>query len=454
MELIGGIPLVGPILVWILPFLVVLSIVVAVHELGHLLVGRWCGIKAEVFSIGFGKVLWSRTDRGGTRWQLAALPLGGYVKFLGDMDPASAGRVDDREIAPADRRRAFHNAALWRRALTVVAGPVANFLLSIVLFFAVALAGEKPSDEPVIAAIQAERAGDVVGLQAGDRVLRVGDVETATFGEMVNALSRTNGAPTKVLVERGGQTVETEARYVSPPLVTGLTPDGAAIGAGIRPNDRLLEIGGMPVGSAREVQLAIADLPQGQPVDFKIRRDGEVMDLTFTPKLRERKHPQTGEMEKIPFLGIAMQDMGIEPLMLPSTVGDAAEYAVVRVWRIVADTVLYLKEMLLHGADPSQLSGPIGIAKHSADAASQGALQFLFFVGFVSTAIGFLNLFPIPVLDGGHLVFYLAEAIRGKPNNEIVVRYGTMAGLSLLLLLMAYVTFNNDLGLGAWLGQG
>ena len=454
MELIAGIPLVGPVLVWIVPFLVVLSIVVAVHELGHLLVGRWCGIKAEVFSIGFGKVLWARTDRLGTRWQVAALPLGGYVKFLGDMDPASAGKADDGEIAPEDRRHAFHNAALWRRALTVLAGPVANFLLSLVIFFGLGLAGDRPSDEPVIAAIEAERLEDVTGLQPGDRVLSVGGVETATFGEVIDVLSRTNGQPTEVVVERAGETLAVEARYVSPPIVTGLTADGAAIGAGVRPNDRLLAVGGTPVASAREVQLAIAALPRGEPVEFRIRRDGEVTELTFTPKLRERVHPETGELEEIPFLGISMQDTGVVPAMVPSSVGDAAEYAVLRTWRIIADTVLYIREMLFHGADTSQLSGPIGIAKHSADAASQGGLQFLFFVAFVSTAIGLLNLFPIPVLDGGHLVFYLAEAIRGKPNNETVVRYGTMAGLSLLLLLMVYVTFNNDLGLGAWLDQG
>jgi regulator of sigma E protease len=454
MELIGAIPLIGPILMWILPFLVVLSIVVAVHELGHLLVGRWCGIRAEVFSVGFGKVLWSRTDRLGTRWQVAALPLGGYVKFLGDMDPASAGKADESDIAPQDRRHAFHNAALWRRTLTVLAGPVANFLLSVVIFFALGLAGEKPSDEPVIALINAERQEDVAGLQAGDRVLSVAGVETATFAEVIDALSRTNGAPTDVVVERDGRRLGVEARYISPPIVTGLSADGAAVGAGIRPNDRLLEVGGTPVASAREVQLAIAALPQGEPVSFVIRRDGEALDLTLTPKLRERVHPQTGETEVIPFLGISMADAGVAPIMLPSTVADAASYAVLRVWRIIADTVLYIREMLFHGADTSQLSGPIGIAKHSADAASQGGLQFLFFVAFVSTAIGLLNLFPIPVLDGGHLVFYLAEAIRGRPNNETVVRYGTMAGLSLLLLLMVYVTFNNDLGLGAWLDQG
>ncbi len=319
MDLIGGIPLIGPILVGIVPFLVVLSIVVAVHELGHLLVGRWCGIRAEVFSIGFGKVLWSRTDRLGTRWQLAALPLGGYVKFLGDMDPASAGKLNDAELHPAERRHAFHNAVLWRRALTVLAGPVANFLLSLVLFFALGLASEKPSDAPVIASIHPERQEDVVGLEAGDRVLRVDGVETATFAEVIDALSRTNGAPTELVVERGGQTVDIEARYVSPPIVTGLIADGAAIGAGIRPNDRLLEIDGTSVNSAREVQLAIADLPPGQPVTFKIRRDGEVIDLTFTPKLRERMHPETGELEEIPFLGIAMQDVGVEPIMVPST---------------------------------------------------------------------------------------------------------------------------------------
>jgi regulator of sigma E protease len=331
---------------------------------------------------------------------------------------------------------------------------VANFLLSIAIFFALGLAGDKPSDEPVIAAIHADRQEDVVGLQAGDRVLSVGEVETATFGEVIDALSRTNGAPTEAVVERDGRTLAIEARYASPPVVTGLTADGAAVGAGMRPNDRLLEIGGTPVGSARDVQLVIAELPPGEPVSIKIRREGEPMELTFTPKLRERAHPETGEIQSIPFFGISMQDQGVEPLMVPSTIGDAGYYAVLRVWRIVADTVLYVKEMLFHGADTSQLSGPIGIAKHSADAASQGWTQFLFFVAFVSTAIGLLNLFPIPVLDGGHLMFYLAEAIRGKPNSEIVVRYGTMAGLSLLLLLMVYVTFNNDLGLGAWFDQG
>ena len=162
MELLNSIPLIGPILFWVLPFVIVLSIVVAIHELGHLMVGRWCGIKAEVYSIGFGKVLWSRKDKHGTVWQVALLPFGGFVKFLGDMDPASAGQVDDSEMDPAERKHAFHNAALWKRALTVLAGPVANFLLSIIIFFGIALYSGKASDEPVIAEL-----GDLANRRAG-----------------------------------------------------------------------------------------------------------------------------------------------------------------------------------------------------------------------------------------------------------------------------------------------
>lgn len=453
METLGGVPLLGPILTMVLPFLITLSIIVAVHEYGHLLIGRLCGIRAEVFSVGFGKVLWSYTDRRGTRWQIAALPLGGYVKFLGDMDPASAGRADDADIPPEDRPHAFHNAALWRRALTVLAGPVANFLLSAAIFFGLALTGEKSSDEPVVAAITAENPQDVTGLQAGDRVIEVDGVVTATFAEVMDQLARTNGRLVPVLVERGDAMREVQVHYVSPPVVTSLVADGAAIGAGVRPGDRFMAIAGQPVTTARDVQLAIADLPPGEPVRFTVLRDGEPMDLTITPKLRENVHPETGELETIPFLGIGLQQTGIAALTVPTTLGESVRFSVLRVWRIVADTVLYLKEMIFFGADTSQLSGPIGIAKHSANAASQGPLTFLQFVAFVSTAIGLLNLFPIPVLDGGHLMFYLAEAIRGRPNSETVVRYGTMMGLSLLLLLMVYVTFNNDLGLGAWFDQ-
>lgn len=452
MDIFASVPLIGPFLGQVLTFLIGLSIIVAVHEFGHLMVGRWCGIRAEVFSIGFGKVLWSRHDRHGTKWQIAAIPLGGFVKFLGDMDPASAGKVAESELPPEARRHAFHNAGLLARTLTVLAGPVANFLMAIALFFAIAMTGHTASEEPVIAGIT-EQAGEVTGLAAGDRVLQVGETQVESFSGLIAALSASGGESIEVLVERDGRTVNVDARYASPPMVSSIEIGGAGFESGLRPGDFLLSIEDHPIASPRDAQQIILGLQSGAPASFTIRRAGEEMALAVTPALAERPDPETGEMRAVPFLGIGMQSTGIEPLLVPATISDAAQFAVWRLWRIIADTVLYLKEIALGGADASELSGPIGIAKVLSTAADQGIADYLTVIAFLSTAIGFFNLLPIPVLDGGHLMFYLVEAIRGRPNSEIVVRYGTMIGLSVLLLLMVYVTFNNDLGLGAWLGR-
>ena len=453
MDLLSSIPLIGPVLFWVLPFVIVLSIVVAIHELGHLMVGRWCGIRAEVYSIGFGKVLWSRTDKHGTVWQVAALPFGGFVKFLGDMDPASAGQVDDSELTADERKHAFHNAALWRRAATVVAGPVANFILSILIFFGIALYMGKASEEPVIAEL-----GDLnnaeIALLPGDRVLRVGDTDTETFANVVVALTRTNGVPTPVRIERDGQQITVESIYAIPALITSMRADGEALSAGMRPGDLVTAIDGVEILTARQLQLTIADAEHNKPVTFTVDRNGEILDITFTPRLQQRPHPETGKEQLVPTMGVGLPNYGgLVPQTVSAGVLEAAEAAVWRVWQIISDTLTYIDRMLFHGADTSHLSGPIGIAKHSSNAASQGLLTLIQFTAFVSTAIGLMNLFPLPVLDGGHLVFYAIEALRGKPTHRKIVEYGSVAGLSLLLLLMVFVTFNNDLGLGAWLSQ-
>ena len=453
MEFLDSIPLIGPVLYWVLPFLVVLSIVVAIHELGHLMVGRWCGIHAEVFSVGFGKVLWSRTDKHGTQWQIAALPLGGYVKFLGDMDPASAGQVDDSELTEAERSRAFHNAALWKRAATVVAGPLANFILSFAIFLGLAFYAGQATDEPVIAGFSDAKVAES-GLQVGDRVLRVGETETPGFGDIVSALFRTNGEPTEVLLERDGSKLTVEVTYGAPPLVTGISASGEAIAAGVRPGDLITSVDGTPIKSARQLQLFVADAEPGKELIFGIMRDGEARELAFTPELVTRTHPRTGTEQPVPTMGIHLPALGgILPQTEPVGLGLAAEHAVKRVWTIIADSVTYIGRMIFDDATTDHLSGPIGIAKFSAQAAERGPIDLIGMIALISTAIGFLNLFPIPVLDGGHLVFYFVEWIRGKPINEAIVRYGSAAGLSLLLLLMVFVTFNNDLGLGAWLSQ-
>ena len=453
MDLLTSIPLIGPILQWVLPFLIVLSVVVAIHELGHLMVGRWCGIKAEVYSIGFGKTIWSRTDRHGTTWQVAALPLGGFVKFLGDMDPASAGRASEEEIPPEDRHRAFHNAALWKRALTVAAGPVANFLLSIILIFFLALHVGHPSPDPVIADL-----GDYETVNSdfkvGDRILEVDGQEIRYFGEALSLLLDSAGKPVEVLVERDGQVVTLDTRYTVPARIESLVPDGAALVAGLIPGDIVTKINGIPIRSTRDLQITTANLPHNEEIAFEILRGDETKEIRFTPQLREREHPETGEMQPLPFLGVRLAVLsGIMPEMQGISYTTALETAVDRVWQIVADTMLFVHRILFEGAGTKQLSGPVGIAKHSTDAAHKGVAEFVFFIAFVSTAIGLFNLFPIPVLDGGHLFFYLIELVRGRPTNATIVRYSSFAGLSLLLLLMVFVTFNNDLGLGDLLSQ-
>ncbi len=443
MEFINAIPLIGPVLAVVLPFLIVLSIVVAIHELGHLLIGRWCGIKAEVYSVGFGKVLWSREDKYGTRWQVAALPLGGFVKFVGDMDPASAGRVDDGDLSDHDRAHAFHNAALWRRTLTVLAGPVANFILSLIIFFGLALYSGKLSDDPVIMEIGDANPAEV-GFEPGDRVLSVGGKSIETFGDVIQELSVSNGEPTPAVVVRDGDQVEITTQYILPPRVTSLTVDGAAANAGVQTGDLVREINGQRIASGRDVSLIGKRLPPEAPVDFVFERNGELLEMTFTPKLIEREDPETGELKLLPTMGIGLGDIGgLRSEIISVTLLEAAEYGAVQVWRIISTTILFINEMIFHGADTSQLSGPIGIAKFSGDAAEEGAFALIRLVAFLSTAVGLFNLFPIPILDGGHLMFYMAEALRGRPVGETAMKYGTMVGLSLVLLLMVFVTYND-----------
>ncbi|MEM9060145.1 MAG: RIP metalloprotease RseP [Pseudomonadota bacterium] len=452
MDLISSIPVIGPFLLAAIPFIICLSIVVAIHELGHLMVGRWCGIKAEVFSVGFGRVLYSRRDRHGTVWQLALLPLGGFVKFVGDMDPSSSRRASDEDVAPEDRPHAFHNAALWRRTLTVLAGPVANFLLSIIIFFTIALLTPKGSDEPVIGTIDPE----IVGLsdfREGDRVLSVNGTETPDFPSVFSEMIRTNGELSTAQVLRDGAEMDVEFRYLTRPRVTNVSSDGAAIAAGIVPGDMILAVNDVEIASSRHLILLGVDLEVGKDITVRVDRDGDIREFTFAPRFVERPHPETGEIIPLPTMGVQLGELNILPLEESRSFGEAAISSVDSVVRIITDSLNYIEQMLFKGATTDHLSGPIGIAKHSANAASGGWLTFVHFIAFISTAIGLMNLFPIPVLDGGHLMFYAAEAVRGRPANEHIVRYGTVAGLSLLLLLMVFVTFNNDLGLGAWLAQ-
>ena len=443
MDLLAQIPLIGDTLAIVVPFLIVLSVVVFVHEYGHYIVGRWCGIGAEVFSIGFGRRLFGWTDGRGTRWQVAALPLGGYVKFTGDMDPASAGRADETGMTEAERAASFHNAALWKRTLTVAAGPFANFLLSILLFAGLALAIGKPTDVPVIDEVTAEAPQDI-GFRAGDRVISVAGERVESFGGILDALRRADMDRVPAVVERNGQRIEVDVAHVNPARIGAVSPGMGAARAGLIPGDVITAIDGEPVRSFYDVQLIATRLEHGEPVEVEIERNGEPMSFTFTPEVMERPHPVTGEEVPQPTLGVrASGGLGIAPPMEAVDPVEAVTGGVVQTWGIISGTVTFVGDMIFANADTSQLGGPIRIAEISGDKAEEGADSLIWLIAMLSTSIGLLNLFPIPVLDGGHLMFYAVEAVRGRPLGEQWLQFGNAIGLALVLSLMVFATYND-----------
>ena len=443
MELLAQIPIIGGTLAVVVPFLIVLSIVVFVHEYGHYIVGRWCGIRAEVFSIGFGKVMWKWTDRRGTRWQVAALPLGGFVRFVGDMDPASAGRGDDEKLSPEERKVAFHNAGLLRRTLTVAAGPFANFLLSVVIFTGIVLSLGQPSDDPVIGAFGTDAVANV-GFEVGDRVLSISGQEVNSFGEIINIMARTNGEPRTAVVQRGGDVRQITVRYHRIPRAQEVTPGMPAARAGMLSGDVFVSIDGEPVESYRELQLITAAKRHGAEIEVVVERAGEHLVFRFVPELIERQHPVTDEKVLLPTMGIRGSALGgFEPERERVPIYRAVPIGVAETWRIISGTMIYIGDMVFKGADTSQLGGPIRIAEISGDAAKQGFSSVIWLIAVLSTSIGLINLFPIPILDGGHLMFYAVELVRGRPVGEAWMRVGTMIGLSLVLLLMVFATYND-----------
>lgn len=442
MDFLNDIPLIGGSVHTILAFLIVLSVVVFVHEMGHYLVGRWCGIGAEVFSIGFGKEIYGWTDRRGTRWRVSVLPLGGYVKFVGDSDPASAGRIDT-EMTPEDHNRSFHAARLWKRALTVAAGPVFNFILSILVFAGLAIWQGGHSEEPVIAVVT-NTVHEDLGLEVGDRVLEVAGVATPTMPDVIETLVANESRRIEALIERGGARLTVPVYYHRYPMIDRVVPGGKAAGAGLTPGDVITHMNGVEVGNFRDLQVMIAEQPLRTEVTLTVRRGAETLELAFVPDVVPRAHPVSGETVPLPTLGINGASYGgVEPAR--EAVGPllALEVGAVRTWAIITGTLGFIADMVTGRADLDQLGGPIRIAEVSGDAAAGGVAELIFLIATISTSIGLLNLFPIPVLDGGHLVFYAAEAVRGRPLGERWLRAASAVGLTLVLLLMAFATYND-----------
>ncbi|MBP1849948.1 RIP metalloprotease RseP [Rhizobium halophytocola] len=358
---------------YIVPFVLVLTLLVFVHEMGHYLVGRWSGIRILAFSVGFGPELIGRTDAKGTRWKICAIPLGGYVRFFGDADAASKPEQDELEaMSDEDRAQTLAGAALWKRAATVAAGPIANFLLAILIFAVLLGVYGKPIADPVVAEVKPESAAAVAGVRAGDRLLSLDGEKVATFDDV--------------------------RRYVS-----------------MRP----------------EVPIAVS-----------LERGGEVVDLQMTPR-RTEITDQFGNKMEVGLIGIVTnQESGnfrIENL----GPGQALAEGVRETWHVVAGTFDYLSNLFRGRMNADQLGGPVRVAQASGQMASLGVAAVLQLAAVLSVSIGLLNLMPVPVLDGGHLVLYALEAVRGKPVGPGVQEIAFRIGLAMILSLMVFATWND-----------
>jgi len=431
----------------LLAFIIALSVIVAIHEYGHYIVGRWSGIHADVFSLGFGPVLYSRVDKRGTVWQIAALPFGGYVKFAGDANAASGKDDVAMEAAqddPARLRSTMHGAPLWARAATVAAGPLFNFAMSIIIFTVIALQVGVPKDPLTIGEIRPLPFVEAQ-LQSGDEILSVAGIsipsadDVTAYADAFDAIPLAQ--PLYYDVMRDGQQMTVPGPYIMPTLIKQVMPQSAAYEAGLMAGDVITGVDGVPIFAFSQLKKFV-EASEGRALLLTVWRDGETLEFTMRPKVIDEPQPD-GSFKSQTRIGIAGGTAFDAATTTPGVL-DALWSGVANTGRIIEGSISGLKHMIVGNISTCNLSGPVGIAQTSGAMASQGAQSFIYFIAVLSTAVGLLNLFPIPALDGGHLVFYAYEAVTGKPPSDGALRILMTIGLTLVLGLMVFA-LGNDL---------
>ncbi len=441
MDLFGLLPSFGNFFVTIAVFVVVLSVIVFVHEYGHYIVGRWTGIHADVFSLGFGPVLASGTDKRGTVWQVAAIPLGGYVKFAGDADAASG--KDAEGMAKMDdqaRRRTMHGAPLWARSLTVAAGPVFNFIFAFIVFAGLLMVEGVAIDEPVVGEITPLPA-QPFELQPGDRILAVEGVETETLADFLRSAEEMPvQSVLRYTVERDGRIMDVTGPHPQPPLAGSVAIQSAARAAQMQVGDVILSVDGTEIATFSELREIVAE-SGGAPLALRVWRAGEELDLVLEPRSTDLPLPGGGFETRF-LIGLTSGAVFEYGTRSPGAF-EAAGIAVAQVWQVIRTSLEGLYYMVVGQISTCNLSSPIGIAEASVAKASDGVVEFIWFIAILSVAIGLLNLFPIPPLDGGHLVFHAYEAIMRRPASDRAVQVLITLGLALVLTLFALAIFTD-----------
>ncbi len=444
MDLAALIPQFGNAIWTLVAFVAALSVIVAIHEYGHYIVGRWSGIKADVFSLGFGPVLYSRYDKHGTKWQIAALPFGGYVKFAGDAN--ASGGVDEDAMSHLnddEMRHTMHGAPLWARAATVAAGPVFNFILSILIFTGIFMLRGTVSEPLTVGDLRPNPS--IQELHQGDVLLEIEGTplpsfdEPQLFEEVMTALPQQETL--EYTVRRDGQTLTVDGPYPYPPMVTQVVPRSAAMDAGILADDVILSIDGTPIYAFDQLRAAV-EASEGRTLALEVWRGGDILQQDLTPR-RTDEPQEDNSFRTVYRIGIA-GGMFFEPATGPAGLWDSLTGAVSQTGDIMSGSISGLWHMATGAISTCNLSGPLGIAETSGAMASQGTTSFIWFIAVLSTAVGLLNLFPVPVLDGGHLVFYAYEALAGRPPSDGALRVMMSIGLTLVLGLMVF-GLTNDL---------
>lgn len=352
-----------------LSFIVILSIIVFIHEFGHYLAARLCGVKIDAFSIGFGKELFGWTDKADTRWKVCIAPLGGYVKMYGDATEASTPDAEKlEEMSDEEKKISFHYKALWQKAIIVAAGPLANFLLAIVIFSSLIFTNGLDTTEPVVGTVVEGSAAEAAGIQMDDRIVSIDGEEVNTFNQ------------------------------ISRKIATNL----------------------------------------GEPIELEIERLGSLLTITLTPQMDEYEDALGNKVER-PLIGISTKKLTSKDVNVFEALGESVK----RTYGMIEMSLGFMGQIITGDRSAKELKGPLGIADLSGKAAKQDFMTIIWFMALLSVNLGFVNILPIPPLDGGHLLFYALEGAQGRPVAEKFQEWGYKAGFAFIILLMGFTIYND-----------